>query len=220
MRFIKKGESPDFFEAEKVRLRLGPDSDWKKLRKPCKPRLKNYLIDEQHCLCAYCECDLSLLVTGTNKLRESHLEHLAPQSKYSDLKFSYHNLVVSCEGQLLSNQRIKKRESCGHRKANEYDESWFLNPTFEEEISEFFSFDSQDGSIHSAASSRAEHAQKMIDVLNLDAPYLKAARVNSKDVLLDYLASLEPEQSLEVLNHELTTPREFVSFLQNCFLEP
>ena len=219
MHFIKKGDSPDFFETEKTNVGLGSNSSWRELLNPCKSRLTDHLIAEQSGLCAYCECDLTLSVTGSDIARSRHIEHIAPQASYPSLRFSYANLVASCDGQLLSRQRVKTSESCGHRKANEYDESWFLNPTIEEEISDFFSYDSQDGSIHSAESSRSDHAQKMIDVLNLDAPYLKAARLISKGVLLDYLARLEPEQSLEALNHELNTPREFVSFLQDCFPE-
>lgn len=217
MRFIKKGESPNFFEEEKSNVGLTSESSWNEFQNPCKTRLIEYLTEEQLGLCAYCECDLSQLVSGSEFLRSKHLEHLAPQSEHPELRFSYYNLVASCNGQLLLNQRLKANESCGHRKANEYDESWFINPTTEETVNQFFTFDPQDGSIKPAATNRAEHAQKMIQILNLDAQYLKDSRLNAKHVLLDYLSDLEPDQAQTMLNHEFTTPREFVSFLQDCF---
>ena len=220
MRFIKKGESPSFFEEEKANVGLTIESSWREFQNPCKTRLTKYLVQEQHGLCAYCECDLSLPVIDSDSIRSKHLEHLAPQGEHPNLRFSYHNLVASCDGQLLLNQRIKASESCGHRKANEYDESWFLNPTIQEDINHSFSFDPQDGSIKPANTDRIAHAKNMIEILNLDAPYLKDARLNAKQVLLEYLSTLEPEQAQTVLDNELTTPREFVSFLQNCFLEP
>jgi len=217
VRFIKKGESPDFFEEEKANVGLTAESSWGEFQNPCKTHLTEHLVREQQGLCAYCECDLSLPITGSESIRSRHLEHLAPQGEHPNLRFSYYNLVASCDGQLLSNQRIKAGESCGHRKANEYDESWFLNPTIEEEISHFFTFDPQDGSIKPADTGRTEHAEKMIKVLNLDAPYLKDARLNAKQVLLEYLATLESEQAQTVLNHELAISREFVSFIRDCF---
>ena len=217
MRFIKKGESPDFFEKEKAKVGLTSESKWAKFRKPCKPRLTEYLIKEQHGLCAYCECDLTSSVTSTETLRKRHLEHLAPQKRHPELRFSYQNLVVSCEGQFLSDKVIKERESCGHRKLNEYDESWFLNPTTEKEINQFFTFDPQDGSIRPAETNRTADAQKMIDILNLDAPYLKHARLSAKEVLIEHLASIEPDQAMLLLKSELESPREFISFLQGCF---
>ena len=218
MRFIKKGASPDFFEQEKTTVGLTSESAWNELQNPCKTALKNYLISEQHGLCAYCECDLTLSVTGSDTPRTTHLEHLAPQSKYPELRFSYHNLVTSCDGQLLTSKRVKEGESCGHRKENEYDESWFLNPVEDESVSQYFSFDPQDGSIIAADTSRTEDAQKMIDTLNLDAPYLRNARLNAKDVLIEHLTSIEPNQAELLLRNELESPREFISFLQNCFV--
>lgn len=217
MRFIKKGASPDFFEKEKAVVGLTVESKWNEFQNPCKSRFTDYLVQEQNGLCAYCECDLTSPVTGSDITRSRHLEHIAPQGEYPELRFSYHNLVASCDGQLLASERIKQGESCGHRKNKEYGESWFLNPVNDESISEYFSFDSQDGSILPAATNRSEDTQEMINILNLDAPYLKNARLNSKEVLVEYLISLEPEQAELLLSSELESPREFISFLKHCF---
>ena len=217
MRFIKKGTSPDFFEQEKSAVGLTSESKWNEFQNPCKTDLKNYLINEQYSLCAYCECDLNIPIIRSDTPRSTHLEHLAPQSQYPELRFSYHNLVASCNGQLLSSERIKEGESCGHRKENEYDESWFLNPVKDEYISQYFSFDSQDGSILPTETDRAIDTQHMINTLNLNAPYLKNARLNAKEVLIQHLTSIEPDQAELLLRSELESPREFISFLQSCF---
>lgn len=217
MRFIKKGTSPDFFEQEKATVGLTSDSKWNEFQNPCKSRFTEHLVQEQDGLCAYCECDLTSPVTNSTVPRSRHLEHLAPQSEHPELRFSYHNLVASCDGQLLASERIKQGESCGHRKENEYDESWFLNPVNDPSISKYFSFDSQDGNILPAETNRSEDAKEMIRALNLDASYLKNARLNSKEVLVEYLTSLEPEQAELLLRSELGSPREFISFLKYCF---
>ena len=217
MRFIKKGDSPDFFEEEKTAVGLSNESTWNEFQNPCKSRFTEYLVHEQHNLCAYCECDLTSPIDGQRTLRSRHLEHLAPQSNYPELRFSYYNLVASCNGQLLSTERIKEGESCGHRKLNEYHDSWFLNPVTEDAITQYFSFDAQNGSIDPAETNRTADAQKMIDILNLDAPYLKHARLSAKEVLIEHLASIEPDQAMLLLKSELESPREFISFLQGCF---
>lgn len=220
MRFVQKGQSPDFFEQEKIHVPLNQTSKWNEFQNPCKGKLTEHLIEEQEGLCIYCECDLSSPVTGSTIARKRHIEHLAPQGSNEDLRFAYHNLTVSCDGQLLSRSRVKEGESCGHRKDDEYDEAWFINPTVDQNVTQFFTFESEDGSMLPAETDRHDHAETMIEKLNLDAQYLKAARLNAKEVMLEHLNSLEPEESEEsliFLDHELSQPREFISFLQSAF---
>ena len=214
---ITKGTPPDFFEEEKERVSLTSESAWNEFQNPCKSSFTEYLVEEQDGLCAYCECDLTLPVTGSSTPRSRHLEHIKPQSDYPESRFSYENLVASCNGQLLVSERIKEGESCGHRKKNEYG-SWFLSPVNNEHISQYFSYDSQDGDIVAAETDRSEDAKKMINILNLNAPYLKNARLNSKDVLVEYMLSMpDPDQAELLLESELESPREFISFLEHCF---
>lgn len=209
MRFIQKTQSPDFFEQEKCDVLL---TTWNSFQNPCKENLKNFLLSEQHHLCGYCECEVS---SGT-----SHLEHIAPQDdkKYPKLRFEYTNLIASCNGMFLCDGKMQHKESCGHRKENEFDEMLFLNPVSTPNISEYFKFDPETGQMQSVETSAKSAASYMIRILNLDAAYLRDARKNAKESLLESLSQLSPEQAMQILRSELASDREFITFLRYCFV--
>ena len=139
MKYIKKSEEiPQFFlddtkELNKtIKTFVTPneksqvwDNDYKNKR-----TLKEYLLKvEQNYLCGYCEAKISL--------DNSHVEHIKPKSlDYDNLTFDYYNLLVSCNGVCFSEQ--KKPITCGHKKANKFDEVKFLNPTKKVNIREYF----------------------------------------------------------------------------------
>lgn len=209
MRFIKKIQSPAFFEQEKCDFPLTEDSPWEDFKNPCKTRFKQFLVKEQHGLCGYCECDLSST--------SSHIEHIAPRERYKHLKFSYENLLVSCDGRLLCSGAMKNKESCGHRKDNEYDDQLFMNPVELPEITRYFYFDSETGAIMPSKCEQDKAANYTIRVLNLDAQYLRSARLKAKEVLWENLSELPIEQAAIILRQELSTEREFISFLRHYF---
>ncbi|MDD4965120.1 MAG: TIGR02646 family protein [Gallionella sp.] len=206
MRFIQKTQSPDFFEQEKS---AAPLTTWESFQNPCKNKFKDFLLTEQQHLCGYCECHLSS--------NDSHLEHLAPQEQYADLRFVYENLIVSCNGTSICDGKSKHKESCGHRKNNEYDQALFLNPVATPDISSHFKFDPDTGQVLATEKDAKNAANYMIRILNLDALYLRNARRNAKEVLLAHLNQLPPEQAMPILRAELATEREFISFLRFCF---
>lgn len=209
MRFIQKTQSPDFFEQEKYNFPLTEDSPWEDFKNPCKTRFKTFLAQEQNGLCGYCECDLDST--------SSHIEHLAPRERYRHLKFSYENLIISCDGRFLCSGKTHNRESCGHRKDNEYDEKLFLNPAESPKITTYFRFDNGTGAIIASGKESDEAANYTIRILNLDAQYLRDARINARDALLEGLSNFPMDQVEVILRQELSIEREFVSFLRHYF---
>jgi uncharacterized protein (TIGR02646 family) len=211
VRFIRKTRSPDFFEQEKCDFPLTEDSPWEDFKNPCKTKFKEFLVQEQHGLCGYCECDLSSTTTS------SHIEHIAPRERYKHLKFVYENLIVSCDGRFLCSGKILNKESCGHRKDNEYDELLFLNPVTQPDIAGCFRFDSENGAMSSSDFVNHQAATDTIRVLNLDALSLRNARLKAKEVLWENLNTLPIEEAEIILRQELSIEREFISFLRHCF---
>ena len=209
MRFIQKKQSPDFFEQEKCKFPLTENSPWEDFKNPCKIKLKNSLEQEQHGLCGYCECDLSST--------SSHIEHIAPRERYKHLKFTYENLIVSCDGRFLCSGKIRNKESCGHRKDNEYNEQLFLNPVTLSDIADFFQFDNENGAMSSSGFTNHQAATDTIRVLNLDAPSLRNARLKAKEILWENLNALPIEEAETILRQELSIEREFISFLRHYF---
>jgi len=120
--YVKKGDSPDFFEEEKKWLE--PNAVWDDLH--CKPQLRQHLIEEQSGLCIYCERRIDQA--------NSHIEHLIPQSHEPNLRFDYSNLTVSCNGDQcetpIDNATYDPEDihSCGHKKSDAFDSARFLNP--------------------------------------------------------------------------------------------
>ncbi len=210
MRFIDKSESPSFFEEEKVGFPLTESSSWKDLQNPCKTYLKEFLTTEQSGLCAYCECDLSST--------KSHLEHIKPRSLYNNLKFEYTNLVVSCNGVFLCETDPQLGRTCGHKKENEYDEDLFLNPIELLGIGSYFIYDAETGAILPSEAVSTDSAKYMISLLHLDIPYLRDARKNAKDAIVELLSTPEYKDSIfEIIEKELSVEREYISYLRYCF---
>jgi uncharacterized protein (TIGR02646 family) len=206
MHFIEKRQSPDFFEEEKGSCPLTENIPWKKFRNPCKRELKKFIIEEQKGLCIYCECYLSQ--------EKSHIEHLRPQSKYKQFKFEYNNLSVSCNGEILcTNKKSKHGKFCGHKKNNIYDEQLFLNPLEQVDIEKYFDYDSETGAIIAKKGDKNQESNYMINLLNLNTPYLKDSRKYAKELLLEKLSD-----DIDRLQNELMEDREFISFLKSCFI--
>jgi len=138
MKYIRKSAIPQFFIEDTKSLKESIkrtliskdkskvwDNDYLQKRV-----LKAYLLEnEQNYLCGYCEAKISL--------DNSHVEHIKPKSlDYDNLTFDYSNLLVSCNGICFSESN--KPITCGHRKANKFDESKFLNPTQQIDIRDYF----------------------------------------------------------------------------------
>jgi uncharacterized protein (TIGR02646 family) len=208
MRYIEKKSIPQFFEQEKQSRNFDENTAWKRFGNPCKQALTQYIKHEQNDLCIYCECDLNST--------SIHLEHLAPQETHFHLRFDYNNLTVSCDGFDCESQKFK--QSCGHRKNNEYDEILFINPIKEKDINSYFAFikdGDHEGAIVPALLSedRMKRAAYMIKILRLDSEFLRLRRKAAKDALIDFVLNY-PDLDID---SELSTYREYISFLRYYF---
>lgn len=107
MRRIVKSASPSEFENWKA---ANPQKNFRDFgNNPgdlvVKSQLKKSLFDEQFGLCAYCCASI--------KIEASHIEHIIPHCSRIG-QMDYNNLVCSCNGFQIA------RNTCGHKKDNEY----------------------------------------------------------------------------------------------------
>ena len=125
--------------------------------------LKMHLVTEQKNVCGYC-CTPIIDI-------DSHIEHIRPQSRreYVSLSLDYTNLMASC----LPSQ---KNDHCGHFKADNFDENLFISP-YDEDCEKYFEYSEITGEIQAAGGN--ERAVYMIDLLNLNEPRLKQARLTA-----------------------------------------
>jgi uncharacterized protein (TIGR02646 family) len=130
VKYIHKKNIPSFFIEDTKNL-----NNWSEYHGNKKRKLRKYILDnEQNNLCAYCEKIIDI--------DNCHLEHINP--KYNDkinLTFDYQNIIVSCDGICKSSDNPnKKRQTCGHKKYDNFDINLFLNPTKEPKIREYFKY--------------------------------------------------------------------------------
>src|SRR4028119_572152 len=106
MKYIQKGKEPENFSKWKAKQKsIGVNYDFNSLRKPEKAEVHNSLLSEQDYICCYC----CMRVEQSN----SHIEHLAPQSKTdSELSVDYTNMLASC------GRDPDWPEYCGNKKKN------------------------------------------------------------------------------------------------------
>ena len=115
MIYIEKIREPDWLVDFKKKH---PNADYSSEEfKQYREELKDVLVKEQKCLCAYCCCKI--------KNETSHNEHIEPQNLKSGGKskrtLDYLNIVASCNSS-------KGEITCGKAKENEYDENKFVSP--------------------------------------------------------------------------------------------
>lgn len=210
MKYIKKIAAPDFFLKDVKEI-----ENWSKFSRKKKKWLKSYILEkEQFYLCCYCEIKIM-------DLAKSHIEHLKPKSlDVENLTFDYSNLAVSCEGYCFNEEDDKSKNTCGHKKDNDFDENLFLNPTIIENVSDYFVFDA-DGVI-SASKLNTKKSNYNIGLLNLNGKNDKIAeaRKNTLRALKISLnkQKLTPTQKKEKIKVLLANKdREFGTFLRFRF---
>jgi uncharacterized protein (TIGR02646 family) len=204
MRYIKKNNSPDFFEQEKQQL--NDNAAWEELH--CKTQLRLHLIAEQQTLCAYCE-------RGIDE-KNTHIEHIAAQANNPALRFDYHNLIASCNGDLCHPELKEKFHpenvhSCGHKKSDDIDINLFLNPVTLQNIGEYFLYHKEICSII-ASEKDSNKANYTIQLLNLDNPMLNNARYKARAALAKAIKPMP--NSKDKIRQLLAKERPFISFLR------
>lgn len=210
MKYIKKGTVPQFFIDDTAGLTL-----WKEFYSVKRRRLKKYILDnEQFGLCCYCEKTVSI------DSDSSHVEHVKPKSDgISTLTFEYNNLLVSCQGNHFNEIGDSSKNTCGHKKNNDFDEYRFLNPTLVVDIADYFVFDSLTGVI-SASLKDNDRAEYTFQTLNLNGKNdkLAEARKKAKEALVKNFATLPVNVRKEKLKKILqNNGTEFLSFFRYIY---
>lgn len=171
MRGAAKGEEPEdlqTWKAKQAEAGLKPREG--ALGTNLRRTLKQTLFMEQTGQCVYCGRRIQIDPTGDEHDVECHIEHFRPRARWPDLEVDYDNLFLSCN----AGRRRRDRESgtCGHRKADWFDEGCHVAPVPEKECQQRFVFGG-DGRIRGDGTAAAD---KMIEVLNLNAPELRHDR--------------------------------------------
>lgn len=205
MKFVRKTKPPKFFKLDTQHLR-----DWGKYKSRKKRDLKLHILrNEQFYLCIYCE--------GKVNMKDSHIEHLRPKDvhKYPGKIFEYHNLTVSCNGDCQDLCLDNLPHTCGHIKANLYNEKLFLNPTELEDIEDYFTYDSDDGRML-PSEKEPERAMYMIyTVLKLNDPQLCMARKIALKTLQTKVAAYPKDKRKEAMISFLKQENiPFISYLR------
>tara|TARA_R110000765_G_scaffold352193_1_gene442137 strand:+ start:542 stop:1309 length:768 start_codon:yes stop_codon:yes gene_type:complete len=221
MRHIKKSTIYSERHLDKAALTPPTNSDeakraWKKLNKDT---LYNNLFEEQYGLCAYTELNIQDFKQTQNSFKGAHIEHVYPKSLRPAWTFNYRNLVLSALDSEDLNRFDKAKRFGGHHKLNSFDAELFLSPLLPN-ISNYFSFSSEDGEIFPNLTLDQDDKNKAkytIDLLNLNAPYLKNARKNWLQELQNEINKLIEMESIEGLEQlakcELTLYRRNYSLI-------
>jgi uncharacterized protein (TIGR02646 family) len=185
------------------------------------------LMAAQKSLCAYCECEISLILY--------HIEHFEEQHDAPNRVFDYINLLLSCEGnrhpacrpESVTDAQFRKTNiSCGHRKTKgqhgntEIDYSLLLNPT--KNVAALFSY--IDGIVeprHSCTSEEKTQVEYTIKRLNLDTYRIENNRINEIDLIQKSLQGLtENEQKIYIrslLDESQTVLNPYFSTIKDNF---
>ncbi len=166
MKKVNREIEPDFWIEYK---RLHPNHCYMDLDKSIQGRqarqdLRNFLLQSQFGLCAYCCRRIGI--------EDSLNEHIKPQAKYPKQTMDYENIIVSCRSE-------GSTPTCGSNKANEYDEALFVSPL--EECEGHFIF-YPNGQIEGIG----ERGQYTCDLLNLNAYELQRARRAQYKICMSY----------------------------------
>lgn len=89
---------------------------WKELPPENKTELGEYILQEQKNQCAYCECYIKHYKSN------SHIDHFKTQYQFSQLRFDYNNLFLSCNSQ----NNCARHKDNSHLQKNDFDK--LINP--------------------------------------------------------------------------------------------
>lgn len=161
VRNIRKGTEPQCLAAH----RRTPHAGYDNLPRECKDELKRRMWLEQGGLCCYCMSK----ITAEN----AHIEHWSPQAD-GKAALDYDNLLLVCDGGANSGGVIV------HCDTSKSDRSLKYNPADSRHDVELLIQYLANGRIECRGD--AEFNDQISDVLNLNAPYLRAVRKKIVDV--------------------------------------
>jgi len=137
-----------------------PSGPWEELGSPSSRQQREVLVQNQGCVCAWCESQI--------KLETSHIDHIRSRNRNPNLTFEVSNLVASCDSP----------RTCGHCKQSEVLPDW-VHPYETSGIEDCFTYE-PDGSIRPVPGLPDEQATEadwsVNDLLNLNDRILKERR--------------------------------------------
>lgn len=181
MKLVRKGASPQRFDAWKAHANADWTPTYGDLQNPEKGELHVALLAEQGWVCCYCGRAVSI--------SDSHIEHFRPQTHYVGLALSYENMFASCIRGTTPGMPLH----CGHAKSDSFDEACAISPV--EPGCEARFLYTLLGAI-SPTHRDDKAAASMTDLLKLDIPFLRnrRAEVLQRTFDADFLASVTEEE--------------------------
>lgn len=176
-----------------------------------KTELSRQLLQQQYGLCCYTELNLTDFALEQHK--GTHIEHERPKSMFPDRTFDYDNLLL-CS---LASEDLKhfpgQQQFGGHFKGSNFVAGSFVSP-HQANCRDYFIYSSGSGEISpnlELPEDEQQKAQYTIDLLNLNAPFLKAERkqwLEEIEECLEPLIDSSDLQSIELLAETELTPAQ------------
>ncbi|WP_068546678.1 retron system putative HNH endonuclease [Thalassotalea crassostreae] len=133
---------------------------------------------EQYGLCAYTELNIQDFRVEHQSIKGGHIEHMKPKSAYPLQTFDYQNLVLNALDSEDLTQFASNQSFGGQYKQSNFDQVKFLNPV-SNNVRDYFEYLETSGEIipkSTLSDTDSMKARYMIDLLNLNAPYLMNKR--------------------------------------------
>ncbi len=170
------------------------------------------LLQEQFGLCCYTE--LNLTDMAKEEQAGFHIEHEQPKSSYLVRTFDYHNLLLSALNDKDLQRFSGEHQFGGHFKKGKYDPALFISPQ-QPDCRDYFIYSSDNGEISpnlSRSTMDQQKAEYTIELLNLNAPFLKAERQQWLEEIEELINSLLDKDGLDsiklIAQAELTPYRQ------------
>lgn len=179
MKYIKKGNEPEELAKFKAFANKNWQPKFKEFRGEDKRNFKQKLIEEQGHICCYCGMRISD--------KNSHIEHLKPQSNYPEEELNYYNLLASCQ----LKREPKEPQHCGVKKDNWYDDNLMVSPLYPN-CADFFRYTGGGEILPTDEEDKTNAAATTIEKSGLNINKLQAMRKEAIDAILTVL-----EQSSE-----------------------
>ena len=187
MKHIEKGSEPKSLTA--YNKKVGKTTKWKSFNRNVKNDVYQSILYEQGYICCYCGIHISR--------KRCHIEHYRPKSKYTDLTFTYRNLISSCQGE--DEQRPTKPVHCGHKKGGWFDENLMISP-LDPNCNKYFRYTGAGEILPTEDPEHQAAAETTIRMLALDINKLKKMRRKVVDGVIqatDGLSEKEIKQLAE-----------------------
>ena len=193
------------------------NNDWSEIATQCKDEIARVCFEEQNGFCVYCEREL----VYPNWQALAHCEHLVPRSTGTRV-FDHTNITLSCNGTPPEDSNEYEAYggcrviSCGHgRDRKAWRQDLFLHAVDVENIGQYFSWNLQKHKIKTA-DTNDDRANNMIELLELNNPYLRGARNKARGAFRKTMSNTGC--SAEILEQLAQGKFAFSSYLGAAYL--